>query len=373
MSLFGTTGALVVALVVLVLLVVAITAAVLVARARRLDRLHVRTDAAAAGLVAALDRRAAVVRATVAAPTVADRRALRDAAHAAEAAGGGPAREAAENDLARRLSALDTATLPRELAAELLDAHTRVAVARRVHNDAVRDTRALRSRRMVRYLRLAGTAPVPHYFEIAESFEIAEPLGPPDVEPGSTDDDPLAGEAGVVGAVAPEAAGEEEPARSRDAARVIVVDPADRVLLLEGADPERPTETFWFAPGGGVEPGEVGRDAAARSVAVLGVCSEQLTGPLWVRSVMFAHDGVTYVGQEVFFLLRLSETTATARAGDLDEAALGETAGRQVRGHRWWTLSELATTVDVVYPHQLARLLADPAARLVTDPPLAIH
>jgi hypothetical protein len=41
-------------------------------------------------------------------------------------------------------------------------------IARRVYNDAVRDTLALRSRRMVRWLRLAGTAALPQYFEIAE-------------------------------------------------------------------------------------------------------------------------------------------------------------------------------------------------------------
>jgi hypothetical protein len=37
-----------------------------------------------------------------------------------------------------------------------------------VHNDAVRDTLDLRSRRLVRGLRLAGTAPAPAYFEIAD-------------------------------------------------------------------------------------------------------------------------------------------------------------------------------------------------------------
>jgi len=41
-------------------------------------------------------------------------------------------------------------------------------LARRVHNDAVRDTLGLRSQRLVRWLRLAGTAPMPAYFEIAD-------------------------------------------------------------------------------------------------------------------------------------------------------------------------------------------------------------
>jgi len=53
-------------------------------------------------------------------------------------------------------------------AAELTDAEQLVILARRVHNDAVRDTLGLRSRRLVRWLHLAGTAPVPEYFEIAD-------------------------------------------------------------------------------------------------------------------------------------------------------------------------------------------------------------
>jgi len=43
-----------------------------------------------------------------------------------------------------------------------------LALARRVHNDAVRDTLGLRSRRLVRRLHLAGRAPLPRYFEIAD-------------------------------------------------------------------------------------------------------------------------------------------------------------------------------------------------------------
>ncbi len=41
-------------------------------------------------------------------------------------------------------------------------------IARRVHNDAVRDTLMLRRRRVARWLGLAGRAPRPRYFEIAE-------------------------------------------------------------------------------------------------------------------------------------------------------------------------------------------------------------
>jgi hypothetical protein len=66
------------------------------------------------------------------------------------------------------LAVLDRRGLESACADRLADAEQRAVIARRVYNDAVRDTLALRSHRMVRWLRLAGTAPLPRYFEIAE-------------------------------------------------------------------------------------------------------------------------------------------------------------------------------------------------------------
>jgi hypothetical protein len=170
-----------------VLLVLLVTAAVLVviglmvwcgARVTRLDRLHVRVDAARAGMGEALRRRVEV------AERVADAlghagEPLRTAARTAGAgdaptpdgrdpAGSRQVREAAENVLTRQLAAVDVAGLGARLTDELADAQQLVILARRVHNDAVRDTLGLRSRRLVRWLHLAGTAPVPVYFEIVD-------------------------------------------------------------------------------------------------------------------------------------------------------------------------------------------------------------
>src|SRR5207253_2657738 len=106
---------------------------------RRLDRLHVRMDAARAGLLAALDRRVAAALAVAAVPGRAGGAALRSAAVAAGRAGPAwPDREAAENRLGRALAAVDRTDMPAAPAAELLDAELLLALARRVHNDAVR-------------------------------------------------------------------------------------------------------------------------------------------------------------------------------------------------------------------------------------------
>ncbi|HVL84798.1 MAG TPA: hypothetical protein VM367_11015, partial [Pseudonocardia sp.] len=146
--------------------VLVLVAAWCVSRARRLDRLHVRADAARAGLHAALLARAAVAQRVAAVPGVGAPGLAAAAVGAAVA--GAAEREQAESELGRRLGAVPRALLPAPLLAELVDAEQLVVVARRVYNDAVRDTLALRSRRLVRRLRLAGRAPVPEYFEIVD-------------------------------------------------------------------------------------------------------------------------------------------------------------------------------------------------------------
>ncbi|MGH4011875.1 MAG: NUDIX hydrolase [Pseudonocardiaceae bacterium] len=146
-----------------------------VGAATRLDRLHVRTDASWAALDAALCHRARVVSALDGAGPSGG--GLHGAADAALSAGGTDvplragahaAREEVENELGRALALLNRAELEPACARWLADAEQRVVIARRVYNDAVRDTLALRSHLTVRWLQLAGRAPLPRYFEIAE-------------------------------------------------------------------------------------------------------------------------------------------------------------------------------------------------------------
>jgi hypothetical protein len=174
-------------LLALVVVVLVAVVTLVTTRIRRLDRLHVRTDAARDGLEAALERRAAAATA-VAAVLRRDRSdaLLRAVAATRQARAAGTDREAAENLLGRALAGVDRARLPDPVLEELVDAEQLVVLARRVHNDAVRDTRGLRSRRLVRWLHLAGTAPMPEYFEIADAeagvttaAPVRRPVAPP--------------------------------------------------------------------------------------------------------------------------------------------------------------------------------------------------
>ena len=133
--------------------------------AGRLDRLAVRVESARASLDAQLVRRAAAANqvATVGVGPWAS-----ELGEAAALALASPTdREAVESALTRSIRAAVTAAP--ELTGSLLDPATRVRFARQFHNDAVHSSLALRRRRVIRWLRLWGTAKAPSYFEIDDT------------------------------------------------------------------------------------------------------------------------------------------------------------------------------------------------------------
>lgn len=147
-----------------------------------------------------------------------------------------------------------------------------------------------------------------------------------------------------------------ETVSARSAARVLVLDGSDRVLLLHGLDPDVAGTSWWFTVGGGREPGESAADAALRELAEetgIRAAPGQLRGPVWSRTAEFRFVGMTIRQHELFFVLRCS-------AEDLPEvsfAGFTELETRSVDCHRWWSVEELAATGETVYPTRLAELL----------------
>ena len=149
--------------------------------ATRLDRLHVRLDAARVALDAQLLRRSNAVlelaRSGLLDPATA--LILASGARAAEIADPDE-REAAESALTRDVRAAfeDPAQAEHvrahpdgpELLEELGSAMRRVQLARRFHNESVRAVRQLRAHRLVRAFRLAGRAPDKANFEIDDGL-----------------------------------------------------------------------------------------------------------------------------------------------------------------------------------------------------------
>ena len=294
--------------------------------AHRLDRLHVRYDLSWQALDGACARRAVVARA-VAVEAYAggpDGRRLAALADAAERAPR-PAREAAENELSAALAVVDPASLPVALVAELADAEARVLLARRFHNDAVRDTLALRERPAVRALRLGGTAALPTYFEIAERAEAAPTVN------------------------------------RRVSARVVLLDDDGCVLLFCGSDPADETgdaPRWWFTVGGAAQQGETLPQAAVREVEEetgLRVEPTDMVGPVWRRDAVIDFNGSVIRSEEMFFVHRTRrfEPSTAGRTG-LERA--------YIHGHRWCDATMIADLVakgETVYPLQLGELLEE--------------
>lgn len=145
----------------------------------------------------------------------------------------------------------------------------------------------------------------------------------------------------------------------RAAARVLLVDETDRVLLIEGLDPAAPElGTWWITPGGGREAGEDAAEAAIREVwEETGHVLEAVAGPLWHRTTVFPFDGVIVEQTEDFFTARVPHFEPVG-------TALTDLEHRSTAGMRWWTLDEITASEERIFPETLADLLRAALDRL---------
>jgi 8-oxo-dGTP pyrophosphatase MutT (NUDIX family) len=144
----------------------------------------------------------------------------------------------------------------------------------------------------------------------------------------------------------------------RRAARVLLLDPAGRVLMLHGWDPARPSHTYWFTVGGGLEPGETLLEAAVREAyeeTGLLFSAGDLVGPVRTDTVSFPFDGSWFSQEQSFFVARASSDTVVdlSRLNEVEQGCIDEA--------RWWSVSSLETTEDRFYPPDLPSLLREVA------------
>jgi len=135
----------------------------------------------------------------------------------------------------------------------------------------------------------------------------------------------------------------------RDAARIVLIDSDDRVLLqqVEGLG----EGSVWITPGGGLEPGESHEAAALREIREeVGHHTAKLGPWIWTREHDFMFRGVRYHQRERFFLVRCEPFK-------VDESGLDQLELEIVKGHRWWTIDEIRSSDAVFAPRALAELL----------------
>ena len=142
----------------------------------------------------------------------------------------------------------------------------------------------------------------------------------------------------------------------RQAARVILLDEDDRVLLIRGHDVDQPERSWWFTVGGGIDDGEDAAAAALREVReetgiVLG--PSDLVGPVFTRSAIFDFYAEHCRQDEVLYLARVPAAAfgAEHRAGwtDLELDVIDEL--------RWWALDDLERVDIEVFPDSLVSLV----------------
>lgn len=141
----------------------------------------------------------------------------------------------------------------------------------------------------------------------------------------------------------------------RSAGRVLLLDPADRVLMFQGTDPAIPGLTYWFTAGGGRDDGETTRQAAARELleeAGIVVEPAELGEPVWHQVTSFSYDSYWYRQEQDFFLYRTTSVEVSLDGQDEIERA-------SIVGFRWWSVAELEETTESIYPEELPQLLRE--------------
>ena len=142
-----------------------------------------------------------------------------------------------------------------------------------------------------------------------------------------------------------------DPPPGRRAARVILLDPENRVLLMR-YDDAPPNEFHWSTPGGGLNAGEGYRAAALRELAEeTGWHDVVLLGEVLRREFDMPYGQQRIRQRERLYLARTDQPGREIRGVEAMHAADG------IAAWRWWSLAELDSTREAVWPSGLADLI----------------
>ncbi|RFB71322.1 NUDIX domain-containing protein [Herbaspirillum sp. 3R11] len=138
--------------------------------------------------------------------------------------------------------------------------------------------------------------------------------------------------------------------RTRCSARLIVMDATQRILLFRFEHKTGPLagQEYWATPGGGLEHGESYEQAAVRELREeTGIA---MLPPDWYlaerRFTLQLPDGENVIAEERYFFVRTSNTHIRDAEWTSDERQF-------IVEHKWWSLEELRSTDDIVWPNEL--------------------
>jgi 8-oxo-dGTP diphosphatase len=153
----------------------------------------------------------------------------------------------------------------------------------------------------------------------------------------------------------------------RRSARLIVLNSLDQVLLFQFDDPairdpadprgEAQPTIFWCTPGGGLDPGESYEQAAHRELwEETGLRVDSLGAPIFDEVKLVHIHGKPKLHRNRYFLIRVPTS-------ELSISQFTPIEVETYRSHRWWTVAELETTSEDVFPSQLAVLVREVLSR----------
>jgi 8-oxo-dGTP diphosphatase len=147
--------------------------------------------------------------------------------------------------------------------------------------------------------------------------------------------------------------------RKRPSSRLLVLEPGGKVLLFRFVHKHGTVvaQDFWATPGGALEPGETFEDAAVRELREETGIEQPGPGAQVARRefVLQLPTGERVIADERYFVVRAADQVVRREGWTPLELEV-------MTDHRWWSVAELESTGDTVWPAELAAILREVAA-----------
>jgi 8-oxo-dGTP diphosphatase len=144
--------------------------------------------------------------------------------------------------------------------------------------------------------------------------------------------------------------------RRRPSSRLLIIDRNNRVLLFRFMFKHGPLagQNYWATPGGALEAGESFADAGRRELfEETGILRDAVGQEVAEREFVFRlHDGEYVMAEERFFLVRVADQSLSRDHWSPVEIEV-------MTNHRWWSVEELTSTSEAVFPETLVAILAN--------------
>ncbi len=151
--------------------------------------------------------------------------------------------------------------------------------------------------------------------------------------------------------------------RERLTVRLVLLSPADRLLLLNFDDGRY---SGWCTVGGGVDEGESLIEAARRELLEETGHAEADFGPVvWTRQHDMLVEGEPRRLVESYFIVRVEHER-------LSDHGWTDLERQVVKAMRWWSINEIAASEEPIYPGGLAGHLGRLLAGEVPPEPIQI-